>query len=139
MLRTSILFFNDSLLVLHPYAANIAPIINVVQCVEYLYIMGGMNPSTEATRITRFRPSLSDMMPPGNWTRSVVSDCIVVSNPIELLVPPSSRMYRPKNGAQIIQANMVMLLVMAMVITFLFESTVFRDCVRVAIRGFSGI
>jgi len=73
-------------------AATIVPIINVVQCVEYRYIMGGMNPSTEATRITRFRPSLSDMMPPGNWTSRVVRDCIVVSNPIALLVPPSSSM-----------------------------------------------
>ena len=67
------------------------------------------------------------MIPPGNWTRSVVSDCIVVSNPIALFVPPSSRMYSPQKGRQRNMANMVMLLVMAMVITFRFESTVFRD------------
>ena len=48
-------------------------------------------------------------MPPGNWTSSVVSDCIVVNNPIVLLVPPSSRMYSPQNGRQRNMANMVML------------------------------
>lgn len=68
-----------------------APGIRVVQCVEYLNIIGGRNAEADAMRMIRFLPSLSEIIPPGSCTRRVVRDVIVVSNPMLPFVPPSSR------------------------------------------------
>ncbi len=42
------------------------PMISMVQCEEYQYITGGRTLSREETKITLFRPSLSDITPPGS-------------------------------------------------------------------------